>query len=113
MTFAFGKDHAVGIADPDVVGVARRRAALGISGTTSFGLLVAAQAEEAGVAHDTVGGELGEGDLGDQLRLHPMRAARLRARHFGGGGLALPAARNFAAARACSGCEKPVPTLPA
>ena len=34
------------------------------------------------MAHHPVRGEFGEGDLGDQLRLHPMGAPRLGARHL-------------------------------
>ena len=43
---------------------------------------VLAQRDEARMAEDSVGGELGEGDFGDQFGLQPMRAPLLAARHF-------------------------------
>ena len=44
------------------------------------GRLVLAEALERGMAQQAVAGPLGERDLGHQLRLHPVRAARGRAR---------------------------------
>ena len=74
-------------------------------------LLVLAQAQEGRMPQDAVGGEFREGDLGDELRLDPFRAAHL-ARHLLEGRVL---ARELLEARAelfRSSSSKPVPTRP-
>jgi hypothetical protein len=47
-----------------------------------LGLLVFAKAEVARVAKRALAGHFGKGDLGNELRLDPVRAARLASRRL-------------------------------
>ena len=90
-----GEDHAFGAADFDaeVLAVASRFALgfvcfsrllqmLGHFAHDLLRRLVLAQPNEARVPQDAVVGELGEGDFGDELRLDPVRALAVGARHL-------------------------------
>ena len=77
-----------------------------------LGRLVLAQADEARVAQDAVGGEFGEGDLGDQLGLDPVRALR-SARGTSTGALSTASGFIRSIRSSISLALKPVPTLPA
>ena len=115
----FGKDDAVGIADPDTELFSRRLFGLllgfgqmlGRFHDDVAGRLIFAQAEEAWVAEDPFAGEFGEGDLGDQLGLDEMRAAPVGARHLDG---ALSTSSGFIRSiiSSISLALNPVPTLP-
>ena len=78
-----GEDDAVAARDDD-----RGR---GVAGDVG-GVLVGAQTEEAGVAHAALGGELGEGDFGNEAGFEPGDAARRRLVGVDGSGLAFEAA---------------------
>ena len=84
---AFGEDHPLAAADLHLVlglGCFLRLLRLYLAR-----LLVAAQAEEATVAHVPVGGELGKSDLGDQFGFEPGHPACARLVGLDRGGLAL------------------------
>src|SRR5271165_1556740 len=71
--------------------------------------LVLAQSKEPGLAQTAVGCPLGETDLGDELRSHPMRARRNRAcvdeRRLGRLQLAQPGAEVAEGRRAVAGAD--------
>ena len=88
---AFGKDHPVAAGHLDCFGLFGGfiKRFIRTFGHHFGGLLVVAQAQEAAVAHVAVGGELGKGDLRNELRGEPGNPARRHPVDLGRRGLAL------------------------